>query len=170
MNENYLIGRLKNGENLNIVFMSHNAYWSQVEVLSDIYKNCKIRTFGKGISSVIIASFDENFQPIDDSDLIIYRSTDFEEYELKKMKELAYTISKNRNKPVTIGYSFLNPDYVKVDWHQEYIIKLITINDEKESEEDIKVFEFSPIELINYTLIKHDNIESKKYKKINRKN
>lgn len=155
----YLIDRLRTGKSLNIVFMSHNAYWSQVDILSDRYKNCRVQVFGCGTAYLEMATFSHYYEPIDDCDLIILRATNYDESEYIKMKSLAHTISKEKNKIVTIGYSYFNPDYKTADFNREFIIKLAKIKDDFESEETKNALNLHPLDLVNYTLIKHDNLE-----------
>ncbi len=167
-NENkrlYLFDRLNTGQHLHIVFMSHNAYWAEAEKLSDHYENCKVQVFGKGTAYLEMAKYSKWYEPIDDCDLIILRATNYEESEFSKMKVIAHNISKEKNKPVTVGYSYLNPNYEGIGFNKEHIVKLAKINNEDEIESTIIIINLHPFDLINAALIMHDNKENKLVKK-----
>lgn len=157
----YLFNRLDTGQHLHIIFMSHNAYWANAEILSDHYDNCKVQVFGEGTAYLEMAKFSKWYEPIDDCDLIILRGTNYEESELVKMKSLAHEISKEKNKPITIGYSYLNHDHKPICFDREYIIKLIKISNEDEIENTINIIDMHPFDLINAALIMHDHQEKK---------
>ena len=155
----YLFDRLDTGNFLHIIFMSHNAYWANALILSERYKNCKIEVFGRGTAYLEMAKYSEYYEPIDNCDLIILRETEYKEFEFNKMQEIAREISKEKNKPVTILYSYLNPNYKSNRIDGKYKIKLNRINSEDELESSIIISDPHPLNLINIALIIHDNKE-----------
>ena len=161
----YLFNRLETGQPLHLVFMSHNAHWAQAERLSERHDNCRVQVFGSGTAYLEMAKYSEWYEPIDDCDLIILRGSEYEKSELIKMKAIAHKISKEKEKPVTIGYSYLNHDYKPVCFDREHIIKTVKIDNEDEFEDSTKIIDMSPFDLINATLIMHDNQEKKLVKK-----
>ena len=80
MGENrlYIFDRLETGKSLNIIFMSHNAYWADVDMLAYYYENCKVQTFGRGTGCIEWAQlFSKWYDPIENYDLIVERETDY---------------------------------------------------------------------------------------------
>ena len=39
---NYLINKLKDGNNLNIVLLSYNEYWPEIQELDNHFENCNV--------------------------------------------------------------------------------------------------------------------------------
>ena len=157
----YLFDRLDTGQQLHIVFMSHNAYWANAEMLSECYGNCKVQVFGKGTSYLEMAKYSKWYEPIDDCDLIVLRETNFNKYEFAKMKKLAHEISKEKNKTITIGYAYLNHNHEEIDFNKAGIVKLAKINNEEEVESSTTIIYMHAYDIINAALIMHDNKEKK---------
>ena len=164
LNKSYLINELENNRKLDIIFLSHNAYWSYADQLEEYYKNCKVQAYGKGVAYITMSEMAQNKSLTDNCDLIIsFAKEEYSDYELTELKWLAHkeAVSKNRN--ISIGYLY----YQKEDNNIKYKVKLININKSKEKEITIDVNsttpydEITPLELIEMTLISHDNAYSK---------
>lgn len=97
---------MDDGTDIKIIFMSHNAYWPELQILNERYDNCKIDIFGSG---PVYISLRRDYI-LEDCDLILfYSSRFFDEYELNQIKQIAYEISQNKAKRVSIGYSYVIP-------------------------------------------------------------
>lgn len=156
-NTNYLIEQLeKKDRNLKILFMSHNAYWSYLQGIDMRYENCSTDVIGRGTAYIGLCNVD-----LKDYDLIIYYSSTFyEEDELEEIKKIATQISSNANKRVTIGYSYIIPMEERKDEQVTDEIKIVSIKKSNKHEENIETFVyFNNVDLINITLIKHDELE-----------
>ena len=104
-----LINKLKEGNNLNITLLSNSEYWSEVQNLAEHFANCNVLTFDP-YSYFINLSDSQKVQQIGDSDLIIFSSSDFfNENYFSELKNIAYGISNEKNKRVSIGYLYHLP-------------------------------------------------------------
>lgn len=106
-----------------------------------------------------------------DYDLILFYSSEgYKENELLYLKNLAYQISNNNNKRVTIGYSYILPKDKRIYENIPEEIKLISFKDSNELEEityDIEYF--NTLDLAILALTKHNELENTKtLKKENR--
>ena len=158
-NRLYLEDRINNGINLNIVFLSHNAYWGNVLLFHDIHQNFNVH-IGSGPFDIDIDTLTIDDESIDNFDLLVLRGRgkEFSMFEFNKMKEIAHRISAKSNKQVTIAYSYMNPNYKKIDWHDEFIIEIVKITENKEDNETLVVTDLHPLQLISYALMKHDDV------------
>lgn len=157
INRNYLIEQLENKDkNLKILFMSHNAYWSYLQNIDMDYENCIADVIGRGTAYIGLCNVE-----LKDYDLIIYYSSTFyEEDELEEMKKIAMQISKNANKRVTIGYSYIIPIEERKDKQIPDEIKIVSIKESNEHEENIETSPlFDKVDLINMTLMKNNELE-----------
>lgn len=161
----YLIRKLEEGKNLDIIILSHNACWPEIQNLDNHFENCNVMFFGETTSDLKLA----NNQQIENCDLIIlYSSETYNEAELIDLKNIAYKISNDKNKRVSIGYSY----YIPVEQRPyENISKQIKIVSFKNAEEVIEdtypTPYFTAYDLIELTLATADNydIGSTKVKK-----
>ena len=83
--DNYLINKLIDGNNLNIVLLSHNAYWPEIQKLDNHFENCNVVVFGNSTSYIKLADIQRR-NKIGNSDLIIFYSSEF--YNEKELAEL----------------------------------------------------------------------------------
>ncbi len=157
--KSYLIRQLEKGDRkLKILFMSHNAYWSYLQGLDMRYDNCSADVTGRGTAYIGLRNINT-----DDDDLILYYSSTFyEDDELQKMSEIASAIAKNKNKRVSIGYSYVIPmeDRKNKDISKE--IKIVSFKGSNVYEETVNGFEFfSCSDLIDMTLVAHDKLNQR---------
>lgn len=130
----YLYDRLDNGIDIKIIFMSHNAYWPELQILSRSYNNCKIDIFGSGPDYISLS----RDYILENCDLIIfYSSIFFDKCELDKMKQIAFEISQKKEKCVSVGYSSVIPLEKRKDKNIEDEVKVISIKNSNEYEETI---------------------------------
>lgn len=161
-NENYLVNELDKGRNIKIMFVSHNAYWSNLTIINNRYKNCKVDISGE------CTFFGWNRQ-LDNYDLIFfYSSSFFDEEDLKKLEQIASKISEEENKRVTVGYSYIIPiDKRKVENMSEEI-KIVSFKNSIKNEEDIPIDRYSstPLILAELLLKTADELDNQKTKKM----
>lgn len=154
--KSYLIRQLEKGDRkLKILFMSHNAYWPYLQELDMQYENCSADVTGGGTSYIGIRNLET-----DDYDLIVYYSSTFyETYELKNMCKIASVISKNKNKRVSIGYSYIIPEEDRKDVDITEKIKIVSFNDSNAYKQTVNGFQFfNHSDLIDMTLMVHDEL------------
>lgn len=165
----YLINELEKGRNLSIALISHNAYWPQVDKYRRYYDNCKVQVFGGGTAYVRMAKNDKN-RRLEDNDLIIYYGGDiYSESEIEYLMNVASKISSDKNKRVTIGYSYFMP---KKDGKEgiDYEVEIMSVKDGEIVTEKIdKPRYFDAFYLTELTLREHDNYEIEKNKKLEKK-
>lgn len=107
--DNYLINKLEDGNNLDIVLLSHNAYWHEIQKLDNHFENCNVVVFGASTSYIKLADIQRR-NKIENSNLIIFYSSEFyNEKELGELKNIAFRISNDKNKRVSIGYLYCIP-------------------------------------------------------------
>lgn len=169
-NDNYLISELKEGKNLDIVLLSHNAYWPEFQILDDHYENCKVTVFGGSTSYIKIANT-QGCGQIENSDLIIFYSTGFyNEEELAELKDIAFRVSNDKNKRVSIGYLYFIPVEQRPYKDISEQIKIISFkNNEEIIEVTYPIPYFSPYKLAELTLATADNYDIDKTQKLEKK-
>lgn len=168
INDNYLINELKDGKNLDIVLLSHNAYWHELQKLDERFDNCRVTVFG---SSTIYIKSTDIYGQIENSDLIIFYSRGFyDEYQIDELKDIAFRVSNDKNKRVSIGYSYFLPVEQRPYEGISRQIKIISFkNCEEFTEETYETPYFSPYNLTELTLATVDNYDIEKTKKLERK-
>ena len=163
MNKDYLITKLENGNSLNIVVLSHNSYWPEIQKLGNHFKNCNVMCFGNSTFYIKLADIKRQNE-IENCDLIIFYSSEFyNEEELIELKNIAFKISNDKNKRVSIGYSYLIPMEQRP---YDNISGQIEISSFKNSTETIEKMHSMPyftaydlVELTLATTDRYDNIE-----------
>ncbi len=107
--DNYFISQLEAGNEYNVCFMVHNAYWHYLDKLNRKYEGCSIDIYGSSMSYFHIRNRNRQFEY--DYDLIIISSAgEFnKESDWKRMEKIAIKISQDKNKRVTIGYNYFLP-------------------------------------------------------------
>lgn len=168
--DNYLINKLIDGNNLNIVLLSHNAYWPEIQKLDNHFENCNVVVFGNSTSYIKLADIQRR-NKIGNSDLIIFYSSEFyNEKELVELKDIAFRISTDKNKRVSIGYLYCLPVGQRP---HESISKQIQItsfkNDEEVMEETYPTPYFSAYDLTELTLAVADDYDIVKQQKLEKK-
>lgn len=166
--DNYLLDNLKNERQLNIILLSHNAYWAAIMKISNKFKNFIVQNFGCGTSYIRMYS-SPKYGQINDCDLITFYSSKFyNENELIELKKIASKISSEKEKRVSIGYSY----YTLADnGKSEEYISIVSINDNVETNDTMQAPSFfSAYDLINLTLIKHDDYALNQKKILKRTN
>lgn len=154
LNNNYLIDRLKDGKELNITLLSHNAYWYELEKLNRHFDNCSVQAFGDGTSYIKLADIERLLQ-LENSDLIVwYSSRPYSEREMLELKNIAFEISNNKNKRVSIGYSFSVPQEQRIDKNVSEKINIISFYNSSIFEEEINPpLNLNAYNLANITLV-----------------
>lgn len=153
LNSNYLIDRLEEGKELNITLLSHNAYWYEIQKLDRHFENCSVQAFGDGTSYIKMADMERLLQ-IENSDLIIwYSSRPYSEREILELKNMAFEISNNKNKRVSIGYLHSIPQEQRIDKDVSEKINIISFYNNNIFEEEINpTSSLSAYNLANITL------------------
>lgn len=164
-NESYLKSVLDTGRNLNIISMSHNAYFSQLQILARRYNNIKIDILG-GKTSYIKIRENTGYPTLDNPDLIILYSSFIEEdEELETLKNMARKASQEQRKRVTVGYAYIVPWEERDNKKSLHKVKVVSISDDEEYTETIPAEQFfQPLNLIDVTLQVHDEL-SNQYKR-----
>ena len=163
----YLTMQLDNGNILKVLLLSHNAYWTELQGLSDYYKNLELKVNGE---STTYLEMYKNQLEIDYDLILFYSSEQYQEDELLYLKELAFQISNDNNKRVTIGYSYILPKDKRICEDILEEIKLISFKDYIEHEETTYGIEyFNTLDLATLALNEHNELENvKTLKKENR--
>lgn len=168
--DDHLISTLKEGRNLNISLLSHNAYWPEIQKLNNHFKNCNVMVFGGSTTYIKLAN-EKRHNEIKNSDLfILYSSEFYNEEELAELKDIAFTIANDKEKRVSIGYLYQIP--VEQRPHQSISeqIKIVSFkNDEEIIEETYPTPYFTPYDLINLTLTTTDNYDTDKRCRLEKK-
>ena len=167
---NYLINKLKDGNNLNIVLLSYNEYWPEIQELDNHFENCNVVVLRNFTSYIKLADIQKRNQ-IENSDLIIFYSSEFyNEKEIAELEDIAFRISTDKNKRLSIGYLYCLP--VRQRPH-ESISKQIQIisfkNDEEVIEETYPTPYFSAYDLAELTLAVADDYDIVKQQKLEKK-
>lgn len=150
---------------MKLLYISHYAYWYYLAQVEEKYKNFKGDYFAEGI----LYSTTKQVKYKDDYDYIIYFSADYKkENEITKLISLAESISKEKGKRVTIGYSYVIPQEDRIDENIFCSVELISIkNDDIEKEivsnEQLKP-RFNPMDLMEIVNNRHDELENQKKK------
>lgn len=165
--DKYLINRLKDGNHLNIVLLSHNAYWPEVQKLDHHFENCNVVVFGSSTSYIKIADSQKR-KKMENSDLIIFYSSGFyNEKGLAELKDIASRISSKKNKRVSIGYLYCIPFEQRSDENISGKIKIVSFkNGEEVTEEAYPTPYFSTYDLAELTLAMADSYDSVKGRKL----
>lgn len=162
-NENYLKNRLESGKDTCMLSFSHNACWPYLQQFESRYGNCKIDIFGDGPSYLQMRA---NYQLNDYDFIIFYSSHYFDDEELNQIKEMAFTISQDKNKRVSIGYSYVIPIEERKHIDISEGIKFISFSNGEEYEETCFDTElFTIIDLVNLVVKSHDELDKQKVKK-----
>lgn len=165
----YFINELDSGRNISIALISHNAYWPQVDKYRRYYDNCKVQVFGGGTAYVRMARNDKN-RRLEDNDLIIYYGGEiYSEIEIEYLMSVASKISNDKNKRVTIGYSYFVPKKDGKEGMDEEVEITSIKDDEIVTEKIDKPQYFDAFYLTELTLREHDNYEMEKIKKLKKK-
>ena len=156
----YLKKQLDNENNLKVLLLSHNAFWTELQKLSHYYKNFELTV--NGGSTLYLEMYKERLN--NDYDLILFYSSEgYQENELLYLKNLAYQISNDNNKRVTIGYSYILPKDKRIYENIPEEIKLISFKDSSELEEITYGIEyFNTLDLTTLALTKHKELENTK--------
>ena len=103
----------------------------------------------------------EKVMQIDNSDLIIYYSSDFyNEDELAELKTIAFKISNEKNKRVSIGYQYSIPFDQRPDPEVMEQIAIISYKNGKEFVEITYPTPYSTVyDLVELTLVTADNLD-----------
>lgn len=168
--DNYLIGKLEGGSDLNIILLSHNAYWPQLLKLGNHFENCNVSVFG-GATSYIRLAVDQRLSQIENCDLIVYYSSGFyNEGELAKLKDMASKVSNEKNKRVSIGYLYGIPVEERPHENISEQVKIVTFkNGEESTEESYPTPYFTVYDLAELTLVTADNYDIGKQQKLEKK-
>lgn len=160
-NESYLKSVLNTKRNLNVISMSHNAYFSQLQILARRYNNIKIDIFG-GKTSYIKMRENMGHTTLDNPDLIILYSSFIEEdKELETIKDMARKVSQEQGKRVTAGYAYIVPWEEREYKKSLHEVKVVSISGEEEHVETIPTEQyFQPLNLIDVTLQIHDELNN----------
>lgn len=154
---NNLINRLENNIPTNISLFSHNSVWPYLQVYEDHYKNCTIDVYGESITYIGI----QKKKPVESDIILFFSSKQFEEDELNRLKELAFSISEDKQKRVSIGYSYIVPKSEREDESIADQVKLVSFKNSIEDEETTwGVNSFHIIDLLDMTLSKHNELEN----------
>lgn len=157
--ENYLIEELENNRKLNILFLSHNSYWEDLQSLDKRFSNLNVHAYGESVDYLFFSQRKEPFT--EDVDLIILYTLDFfSEEELDKLKDLAFDIAYKKDKRVSLGYSYrLSKGEKSYGSSAFFGVKVISYTKKSEREENMNGTEdFSPQDLASITLATEDAI------------
>lgn len=158
--ENYLIKKLEDGNNLDIIVLANNEYWPEIQEVTNHFKNLSI-SFFEDFTSYIKTKETQTHNQMGNNDLIIFYSSDgYNEQKLLELKDIAFRISNYKNKRVSIGYLY----YIPVEQRPcESISKQIEIASFKNGEEIIeKTYPtpyFTALDLAELTLATIDNYD-----------
>ncbi len=160
--ENYLVNELEKGRKLNIMFISHNAYWFNLQQLEKRYENCKVDISG------CCAFKTWNKDKGENSDLIFYYSSGyFDRDDLDYLEQKASTISKRENKRVSLGYSYIIPIEERTDENISEEMKIISYKEDIRDEITVNIDSLSnPLSLAEIILQTCDELDNQKTKKI----
>lgn len=166
---NYLINKLKGGNDLNITVLSHNSYWPGIQKLNNHFENCNVVVFGDSPSYIRCDNI-QKYNKVENSDLIIFYSSDFyDEDELDELKNLAFRISNEKNKRVSIGYLY----YIPVEEKSQDNVSQIEIVSFKNGEESTETMyptsHFTTYDLVELTLTTTDNYDNDRHHKLEKK-
>lgn len=155
-NIEYLINELNSDRNLKILFISHNAYWSELEKYEKKYKNYSVDVAGE-------TGFFAWKHELNDYDIIYYNSSyKFDKKHLKKLELIASSISKTSNKRVSILYTYICRENNEISDE----MKIISFRDLNKDEHTSKFNRYytSPQELTGLVLKTHDELNNQKIK------
>lgn len=154
--KSYLIRQLEKGDRkLKILFMSHNAYWPYLQYLDMQYENCSADVTGRGTAYIGLRNLETN----DDDLIIYYSSTFYEKDEWNEMCKIASGIAKNKNKRVSIGYSYIIPEEDRKNKDIAQKIKIVSFDDSNVYKQTVDGFQFfNHSDLIDMTLMAHDEL------------
>jgi len=160
-NESYLKSVLDTKRNLNVISMSQDAYFYQVQMLAHRYDNIKIDIFG-GKTSYIKNRENMGHPTLDNPDLIILYSSFIEEdKELETLKDMARKISQEQGKRVTVGYAYIVPWEEREYKKSLHEVKVVSVSGEEEHVETIPTEQyFQPLNLFDVTLQIHDELNN----------
>lgn len=166
---NYLTDELSNGRKIKIMLMSHNSYWYFLLKLDKEFENCFVEVFADGT----IFLKNRRYNILNDCDLILFFSSkEYSSYEFETMKKIAQRISEEKERRVTIGYSYILPIEQRKEIKYSSEIKISSYKNDTESEEIVNnICITDPETLAGITLEKHDDFEkTQTFKKIKNSN
>ena len=150
------INRLENNIPTNIAIFSHNSVWPYLQVYEDHYNNCSIDVYGESLTYIGI----QKKKPVESDIILFFSSKQFEEDELNKLKEIAFSISEEKQKRVSIGYSYMVPKSEREDESIADQVKLVSFKNSIEDEETTwGINSFNIFDLLEMTLSKHNELE-----------
>lgn len=154
---NNLINRLEDNVPTNIALFSHNSVWPYLQVYEDHYKNCTIDVYGESVTYIGI----QKKKPVESDIILFFSSKQFEDDELNKLKEIAFSISEDKQKRVSIGYSYIVPKSEREDDSIADQVRLISFKNSIEDEETTwGINSFHIIDLLEMTLSRHNELEN----------
>lgn len=161
---NYLTDELSNGRKIKIMLMSHNSYWYYLLKLDREYEDCFVEVSAD--STIFLKN--RRYNILNDCDLILFFSSkEYSSYEFETMKKIAQRISEEKERRVTIGYSYILPIEQRKNSRE---IKISSYKNDTESEEIINnICITDPEILAGITLEKHDDFEKTQIFKKNKK-
>lgn len=160
--ENYLINELENERKLNIMFISHNAYWYNLQQLEKKYENCQVDISG------CCAFKSWNKDKGENSDLIFYYSDGyFDENDLEYLEQKISRISQNENKRVSLGYSYLIPYGERIDENISEKMIIVSYCDNIRDEIIVDIDSLlPPLSIAGVILKTSDDLNKQKIKRI----
>ncbi len=170
LTNSYLINKLEDGNNLNIVLLSHNTYWPEIQKIDNNFENCNVVVLGSSTSYIKLADIQSRNQ-IENSDLIIFYSSEYyNEQELAELEDIAFRISTDKNKRVSIGYLYCLPIEQRPHASISKQIQIISFKNEEEViETTYPTPYFSTSDLTALTLVVADNYDIIKQQKLEKK-
>lgn len=158
----YLLEQLEKERNLKIMFISHNAYWSDLSKFANRYPNFKINTYGECV-------FNDWKKDLDNYDMLFYYSSGFyNQNDLSDLEEMAFRISNDENKRVSIGYSYMIPENERKVENISEEMKIVSFKDSIQIDETIPIerYNLSPLILASALLLTADELDNQKVKKL----
>ena len=162
----HLIRELESGRKMHILLMSNNSLWPELRWLNQEYsKNCQVDVLGVRMDELY--NLHRMGLVINKYDFIILcdKENSYNEAELKKIKKLASGISEDKNKRVSICYSYVIPEEERKNNTLEGI-KIASFRNNKEPYENTTLIpaSFKPFELADLLVEIHDSLEPKSVK------
>lgn len=158
----YLLDQLAKGRNLKIMFISHNAYWSDLSKFANRYPNFKINPYGE-------YGFNYWKKDLDNYDIFFhYSSQIYNQNNLSDLEGMALRISNVENKRVSIGYSYMIPMNERKDENISEEMKVVSFRDSIQIDETIPIenYNSSPLLLASELLLTADELDNQKVKKL----
>lgn len=119
---------------MNLLCISHNAYWSDFMRFKEMNKNCEIDCFGS--FNAVNPRRAINY---DNYDAIVCFSPNYDNgWELEEMVKLAEQISKEKGKRVTVGFSCFIPPEERTKKDLFYKVEIVNVDGDKKQYETSK--------------------------------